>query len=140
MMLGLENVDTPFVESLDKGMAIVRELNSPWFQLYSDMANLVAAGYHPPDQLSLAEGHLVAIHVKDGRPGEVRGVPFEQGAVPFEETFQALARIGFWGPLTVEMWAQMDASGDPLSSAVAARKLVERLTTATWPESNLLDN
>jgi L-ribulose-5-phosphate 3-epimerase len=127
MMLALENVDVPFVESLEQALEIVRTLNSPWFQLYSDMANLVAAGYHPPDQLRLAQGHIVAMHVKDGRPGVVRGVPFEAGDVPFEETFQTLAEIGFCGPLTVEMWADMDPSGDPLSSAAAARRLVARL-------------
>jgi L-ribulose-5-phosphate 3-epimerase len=137
VMLGLENVDTPFVESLDKGLCLVRELNSPWFHLYPDIGNLTAAGYHPPDEILLAEGHLVAIHVKDTLPGKVRGVPFEEGIVPFVETFQALARIGFCGPLAVEMWADMDASGDPLASAIAARELVTRLITVTWAESDL---
>jgi L-ribulose-5-phosphate 3-epimerase len=136
MMLALENVDTPFVESLEKAMALVRSLNSPWFQLYADMANLVAAGYHPPDQLRLAQGHLVAMHVKDGRPGLVRGVPFEEGDVPFEETFQTLAEIGFGGLLTVEMWADMDPTGNPLRSAVAARQLVARLTRTTWEKAS----
>lgn len=135
VMLGLENVDNPFLESLDKGLRLVRELNSPWFRLYPDMGNLAAAGYHPPDELSLATGHLVAIHVKDALPGIIRGVPFEEGIVPFVETFHALARTGFWGPMAVEMWGQMDTRCDPLASVVAARKLVERLTAVAWPGS-----
>jgi L-ribulose-5-phosphate 3-epimerase len=134
VMLGLENVDNPFLESIEKGLRLVCEVDSPWFQLYPDMANLAAAGYHPPEQILLAKGHLVAIHVKDGLPGVIRGVPFEEGIVPFVETFQALARVGFWGPLGVEMWATMDAGGDPLTSVVAARQLVRRLVSATWPE------
>jgi L-ribulose-5-phosphate 3-epimerase len=109
-------------------------LNSPWFRLYPDMGNLAAAGYHPPQELSLAAGHVVAIHVKDALPGIIRGVPFEEGIVPFVETFQALARIGFWGPMGVEMWGQMDARRDPLADAIAARRLVERLTAIAWPE------
>ena len=132
VMLGLENVDREFVDSVEKGLRFTRELNSPWFHLYPDMGNLFAAGYHPPDQLRLARGHVVAVHVKDTRPGVVRGVPFQQGGVPFSETFQALAEIGFWGPLTVEMWAHRDPASDPLSAVVAARELVARLVDATW--------
>jgi L-ribulose-5-phosphate 3-epimerase len=140
VMLGLENVDNPLFESVEHGMELVRELNSPWFQLYLDMANLAGAGYHPPDQLLKAEGHLIAIHVKDALPGVIRGVPFEEGIVPFVDTFQALERIGFRGPLGVEMWADMDKTGNPMNSAVAARKLVERLTRTTWPDNgNLVD-
>jgi L-ribulose-5-phosphate 3-epimerase len=85
----------------------------------------------------LAAGHLVAIHIKDTLPAVLRGVPFEEGIVPFIETFQVLAQIGFWGPVGVEMWSDMDASGDPLSSAIAARELVEHLITVAWAESNL---
>jgi L-ribulose-5-phosphate 3-epimerase/hexulose-6-phosphate isomerase len=102
------------------------------------MANLQAAGFHPPEQLAMAAGHLVAIHVKDGLPGVIRGVPFEEGDVPFEDTFQALAHIGFWGPMTIEMWSQMDARGDPLASVIAARSLVRRLTELVWRENNVL--
>lgn len=136
VMLGLENVDREFVDSVEKGLRFVRELNSPWFHLYPDMGNLFAAGYSPPDQLRLAEGHIVGVHIKDTAPGVVRGVPFEQGGVSFKETFQALAEIGFWGPMTVEMWAGMDASGDPLHAVVAARQLVARFVDATWPDED----
>ena len=138
VMLALENVDRPLAASVERALELVHAVNSPWFQLYSDMANLQAAGFHPPEQLAMAAGHLVAIHVKDGLPGVIRGVPFEKGDVPFEDTFQALAHIGFWGPMTVEMWSQMDASGDPLASVIAARSLVRRLTERAWRENNVL--
>jgi L-ribulose-5-phosphate 3-epimerase len=134
VMLGLENVDNPYLESISKGLRLVREIDSPWFQLYPDMANLAAAGYYPPDEILLARGHLLAIHVKDALPGVIRGVPFESGIVPLVETFQSLAQVGFWGPLGVEMWAAMDESGDPLSAVIAARKLVARLVATAWPE------
>lgn len=136
VMLGLENVDVPIVESVGRLLQVVRDLNSPWLHLYPDMANLVAAGYYPPDEFKLAGGELVAVHVKDGRPGAIRGVRFETGNVPLPETFQALASIGFWGPLTVEMWADMDAAANPIDSASAARQLVERLTRLAWPENH----
>lgn len=134
VMLGLENCDLEFADSIDKGLRIVEHLHSPWFQLYPDMGNLAAAGYDPADQLRRAAGHLVAIHVKDTTPSVVRGVPFEEGIVPFGDVFQALAEIGFYGPLTVEMWSDMDKVGNPLDSVVAARQFVARLVSQAWPE------
>jgi L-ribulose-5-phosphate 3-epimerase len=134
IMLGLENTDLEVVDSLEKGVQIVETLGSPWFHLYPDMGNLAAAGYNPADQLRRAAGHVVAIHVKDALPGIVRGVPFGQGIVPFGDTFRALAEIGFWGPLTVEMWSTMAENDDPLGCAVAARQFVARLVTEAWPE------
>jgi len=35
-MLALENVDCEFGDSLDKLMNYVKEINSPWLQLYPD--------------------------------------------------------------------------------------------------------
>ena len=134
VMLGLENCDLEFVDSIDKGLRIVQHLNSPWFQLYPDMGNLAAAGYDPAEQLRRAAGHLVAVHVKDTVPGVVRGIPFEEGVVPFDDVFRALAETGFHGPLTVEMWSDMDKGGRPLDSAVAARQFVARMARQAWPE------
>jgi len=134
IMLALENTDLEFVDSVDRGLRLLETINSPWLQLYPDMGNLAAAGYNPAEQLRRAAGHLVAVHVKDTVPGVVRGVPFEEGIVPFEEVFQALAETGFWGPMTVEMWSHMDDSGDPLASVVAARRFVARLVAAAWPD------
>jgi L-ribulose-5-phosphate 3-epimerase len=134
VMLGLENVDRELVDSVEKGLRFVRAVNSPWLHLYPDIGNLVAAGHRPADQLPLAAGHVVAVHVKDAWPGVLRGVPFEEGDVPFGETFEALAEMGFWGPLTVEMWAQMDDSGDPMNAVVAARQLVDRLVDMAWTD------
>jgi L-ribulose-5-phosphate 3-epimerase len=133
VMLGLENLDTPFVDSLGKALTIINEINSPWLQLYPDIGNLTAAGHSVPEQLALAKGKVLGIHVKDALPQIIRGVPFEKGIVPFQESFQAMAEIGFWGILGVEMWGQMHTDEDPMATAIAARRLVERLVSETWP-------
>lgn len=133
VMLGLENLDTPFVDNLGKALAIINEIDSPWLQLYPDIGNLTAAGHSVPEQLALVRGKVLGIHVKDALPQIIRGVPFEKGIVPFQESFQAMAEIGFWGMLGVEMWGQMHTDEDPMASAIAARRLVERLVTETWP-------
>jgi L-ribulose-5-phosphate 3-epimerase/hexulose-6-phosphate isomerase len=137
VMLGLENLDTPYVENLSKALAIIDELDSPWLQLYPDIGNLAAAGYHPPDQLILAQRRILGLHVKDAMPRVIRGIPFEQGIVPFRETFQTLAQTGFWGLLGVEIWGQMHAAHgeDPFASAAAARRFVDCLVAEAWPDN-----
>ena len=133
VMLGLENLDTPFVECVSKALAVIHEIDSPWLQLYPDIGNLAAAGYYPPDELALAARHVLGIHIKDALPRVIRGVPFETGIVPFRQTFQALAQTGFWGLLGVEIWGQMHADGDPVASVAAARRFVDSLVAEAWP-------
>jgi L-ribulose-5-phosphate 3-epimerase len=134
VMLGLENLDTPFVENLSKAMAIIREIDSPWLRLYPDIGNLAAAGYYPPDELALAKNQLLGVHVKDALPKIIRGVPFETGIVPFRETFQALVESGFWGLIGIEIWGKMHAGEDPITSVAVARKFVEGLVAEAWPD------
>jgi len=137
VMLGLENLDTPFVECLSKALAIIHEIDSPWLQLYPDIGNLAAAGYYPPDELALAPRKVLGIHVKDALPRVIRGVPFEKGIVPFHETFRALAQTGFWGLLGVEIWGQMHADADPVAAVAAARQFVDSLVAEAWPSTCL---
>ena len=92
VMLALENVDVPVSASLHDSMKLVNEMASPWFQIYPDMANVAAEGFDPCAELALCAGHLAAVHVKDGQPKVVRGVPFGTGIVPFEEVFRTLQR------------------------------------------------
>jgi L-ribulose-5-phosphate 3-epimerase len=133
VMLGLENLDTPFVDNVSKGLAIIREINSPWLRLYPDIGNLAAAGYCPPDEVTLAKGQLLGIHVKDALPKIIRGVPFGKGIVPFEETFRALVQSGFWGMIGIEMWGNMHAEQDPIACVAEARKFVDSLVNEAWP-------
>lgn len=132
VMLALENVDMPVSASLAASMDVVRRINSPWFQIYPDMANVAGEGYDPVEQLALCAGHLVAVHVKDAQPKVVRGVPFGTGIVPFEAVFRTLAQYSFCGPLTVEMWAHLDPIGDPLATAASARQFVAELLRMTY--------
>lgn len=127
VMLALENVDVPASASLVDTMATVRHVNSPWFQVYPDMANVAACGYDPVTELPLCKDHIVAAHVKDSQPGVIRGIPFRAGIVPLEGVFRSLAAIDYRGPLTVEMWAHMDPTGKPLEAVAAARRLVDEL-------------
>ena len=137
IMLGLENVDVPVTATMAGLLQLIDAVNSPWLQVYADMANLVAMAPAPPPfpledpthsptvlGLQQARGRLVAVHVKDGIPGVVRGVRFGAGHVPFAAAFATLDAIGFHGPLTVEMWAHLDPTGNPLAAITGARHFV----------------
>lgn len=130
VMLALENVDVDTVNSIDKALHFVRAVDSPWLNIYPDMGNLVAAGYDPVEQLKAGREYMVGLHVKDALPGEVRGVAFEKGNVPFADVFRTLRELNYYGPLVVEMWAHLDKSSDPARAAAEACQLVRRLIHA----------
>lgn len=129
VMLGLENVDTPFIDSIEKALQIVQRLNSPRFQLYPDIGNVQAAGYDPPSELKRGKNHLIALHIKDSLPGIVRGVEFGKGDVPFEAVFRELAKIGYKGPFTIEMWSDLRNGEDPIASVIESRKFVQNIVS-----------
>ena len=135
VLLALENVDTVLVDSAEKAMRFVKKINSPWFQVYPDIGNMTAAGYDPLEQLPLTIGHLVGVHVKDTRKGELRGVPLGEGIVRFREVFDLLARLGFSGPLVMEMWADLDRNNDPIGSLTRSRAILDQWITEAWSNS-----
>jgi L-ribulose-5-phosphate 3-epimerase len=139
VMLGLENLDTPFVDSIRKGLAIIRKIDSPWLRLYPDIGNLAAAGYFPPEEVLLAKGQMIGVHVKDAMPQVIRGIPYGEGIVPFRETFQALVQTGFWGLIGIEMWGQMHAGLDPIECVASARRFVQSLVVEAWPPNQAHD-
>ncbi len=132
IMLGLENVDLVFINSIEKALGTIRQVNSPWLNVYPDMGNLVAAGYEPLSQFRLAQGHMVGVHIKDAVFGQVRGVPFKAGVVPFDKIFQLISENCFHGPMVVEMWADLDTRGDPFLSAREAREFVGSVMAENW--------
>ena len=129
VMLAMENVECPLVDSIEKALRFVRAADTPWFQLYPDIGNLTAMQKDVTAELLLGGRHIIGLHLKDTRVGEFRGIPFGKGIVDFDAAFLTLHRIGFKGPLMVEMWNE-DAA-DAESTAAAARGwLGKKLTKA----------
>ena len=122
VMLGIENMDTVGIGSLEEGLAVLAQVGSPWLQLYPDIGNLIERGRDPLRELDLARGRMVAVHAKDARPGEPRRVPFGGGGVPFAAAFERLAAAGYAGPMLVEMWN--DDAPDSVQQLAAARSWV----------------
>lgn len=104
VMLGLENVDGTHVNSVTVAMDFVNQFNSPWFHVYPDIGNLSEQELDVKAELELGRGHIVAVHVKDVKKGQVRRIPFGEGLVDFDGAFQTLANMQFAGPILIEMW------------------------------------
>ena len=126
VMLALENVDIETMDDLEKGLKIVRDVDSPNLQIYPDIANLYATGMGNDaacEQYRIAKDHIVASHVKDTVVGTVRDIPFGDGEVDFIKFFHTLHEIEFHGPMTLEMWSQNYA--DPISAAGKALQYIK---------------
>lgn len=102
--LGLENVDGEDVRSLDDALAVIVAVGHRTLGLHVDIGNLAANGFDVVEQLRLARDHIIAIDLKDTRPGEYRRVAFGDGIVPFRNAHNALATMGVDVPYAIEMW------------------------------------
>ncbi len=102
--LAIENMDVPFMDSLERSMEYVTRFQSPYLQVYADVGNLSAANKNLEREFALARGHIAAIHIKDTLEGVFRYVPFGQGRVDFHEVFSLIKLSGYTGLLLLEMW------------------------------------
>ena len=74
-------------------------------------------------ELQAGNGHIVAVHVKDTRPGVFKNVPFGSGVVDFERCFRTLKESDYSGPDLIEMWSE--TADNPAEEVVKARDWVK---------------
>ena len=96
VMIGLENMEDDYMDSVRKSLRAVQTVGSPYFQRYSDAGNAYSAallyGYEVGEDLRAGAGHYAAFHLKETRPGKYGGLFYGEGHVPF-------------APIVREMWA-----------------------------------
>lgn len=103
--LGIENVWNKFLLSPAEMAAFLDGLGSPWAGAYVDVGNVLPFGY-PEDWLRHLGQRVVGVHFKDFRRavGTADGfVDLLEGDVDWPEVVQALAEIGYEGPVAAEM-------------------------------------
>jgi hexulose-6-phosphate isomerase len=128
VMLAVEIMDTTFINSISRYLALKERLPSSWFRVYPDLGNLTAWGNDVVDELTRGIDDIVGVHVKDtlpvspGHPGQFRDVPFGEGTVDFASCFSTLAKLRYAGPFLVEMWTEK--ATDPLAEIRRAREWV----------------
>lgn len=132
VMLAMEIMDTPFMNSISKHLPYEQAINSPWYKVYPDLGNLSAWSENDPAaELEKGIGSIVGIHVKDTLPpkgdfpGKFKSVPFGTGCVDFSARFGQLERLGYTGPYMIEMWYQ-SGTDDVTQIAKAAKWLDEQ--------------
>ncbi|EES0886558.1 L-ribulose-5-phosphate 3-epimerase [Escherichia coli] len=121
--LAMEIMDYPLMNSISKALGYAHYLNNPWFQLYPDIGNLSAWDNDVQMELQAGIGHIVAVHVKDTKPGVFKNVPFGEGVVDFERCFETLKQSGYCGPYLIEMWSE--TAEDPAAEVAKARDWVK---------------
>ena len=132
VMLAVEIMDTELINSVAKGMEYVKEFNSHCFKVYPDIGNISAwEGNDIEADLEAGKGHMVAVHVKDTRPGVFKNVPFGEGTVDFVKAFKKLHTMNYQGPFLIEMWTE--TAQDPIKEVRHARQWVlEKMSEAGW--------
>jgi L-ribulose-5-phosphate 3-epimerase len=128
VMLAVEIMDHPFMNSVLRFVNLKRVLDSPWFTVYPDIGNLSAWGVDVDQELTLGIGDTVALHLKDAlavtptHGGTFKEVPFGSGCVDFPAVFASLKRLHYQGPFLIEMWTER--ADDSEKEITAARQWI----------------
>jgi L-ribulose-5-phosphate 3-epimerase len=123
VILAFETMETPFMDTVAKAMRYVREVDSPYLQVYPDLGNCTnSAALYGHDVLSdimTGRGHLAAMHLKETVPGRYREVRYGDGHVDFPSAIEAAASLGvrmfvteFWDTSDVDFREQLSYSKD----------------------------
>jgi len=101
VLLGFETMmDRSFIDTVEKGMAYVNLVNSPYLGMYPDIGNLAGArhdfGYEKSvnDDLMTGAGHIFACHLKETNPKTDRSVPWGTGLTDYESNLRVLKQLG----------------------------------------------
>lgn len=109
IILAFETMETPFMDTVEKSIAYVTAVNSPWLGVYPDIGNLKNAAvlYHGDvvEDLKKGEGHLFAMHLKETKPGLYRDMNFgdPSGHTEYVPCIQEALRQGI-RMFTGEFW------------------------------------
>ncbi len=126
VMLAIEIMDHPFMNSILKFINMKDILKSPWFTVYPDLGNLSAWGNDVAEELTLGSNQIVALHLKDtiavtsDHGGTFKEVPFGAGCVDFSMIFRRLKMLKYTGPFLIEMWTER--TEDPEKAILNAKK------------------
>lgn len=131
IILAIEIMDHPFINSITKYMKFAEEVQSPWLKVYPDVGNLTAWPENDTLkelELGIKEREIVAIHlkdtlaVKDDFKGKFKEVPFGTGCVDFPSVFKKLKDLNYKGPFLIEMWGENVEN--PVEEVINAKKWI----------------
>lgn len=103
VMLAIEPVEKG-VLSVSMALDIINRINSPFLQIYPDIANMASLGIDFYPEIEKGVGHIAQIHIRDALPDFYYGVDIGTGIIDFVRTFRLFDRLDITCPLTLEMW------------------------------------
>lgn len=128
VILAIEIMDDPFINSIEKYLAVEKEIDSPYLFVYPDTGNVSA--WHNDLWSEFYNGHksIAALHLKDtyavteNSKGQFRDVPFGDGCVDWEAIFAILKKTNYNGPFLIEMWSENCATVEDTKQAIQVAK------------------
>lgn len=127
VIVGLENMENDYADSVKKCMCIINEINSPYFQLYVDAGNITSAallsGEDIKDDMYSGLGRYCAFHQKETRPQKYGGLFYGEGHVDFQRCTQYALDMGAYR-FVMEYW--YTGNPDWKSDLKKARELCEK--------------
>jgi L-ribulose-5-phosphate 3-epimerase len=98
VILAFETMETEFMNTVEKAMKCVKDINSPYLQVYPDLGNITNAaelyGRTVSEDLDMGKGHIAAMHLKETVPGKFREIPYGTGHVSFESAIRTVSEMG----------------------------------------------
>ncbi|MDN6029861.1 MAG: L-ribulose-5-phosphate 3-epimerase [Lactococcus plantarum] len=117
VVLAIEIMDDPFINSITKFLAIKSQIPSPYLQVYPDLGNLSAWPENDVGhELEKGISEISQIHLKDTLAvtsdfeGKFKNVKFGEGCVDFLGCLKTLKRLNYSGSFVMEMWSETSPS------------------------------
>lgn len=107
VLMGFETMENDFMNTTAKAAKYVYMVHSAYLKIYPDSGNItnaaVADRHDVCEDLTLGNGMLIALHLKESLPGIFREVPFLTGHVEFERIIDTAWKLGVRRFVT-ELW------------------------------------
>jgi L-ribulose-5-phosphate 3-epimerase UlaE len=136
VLVGLENMENDYMDSVRKCMRAISKVASPYFQLYPDAGNLTSAAFLSGETIEKdmfsGKGHYCAFHLKETRPNKYGGLFYGEGHVDFSQATKFAWELGV-RRFVMEYWY----TGNPewLSDLKRANKMCRH-----WVEKAIKEN
>ncbi len=96
VMIGLENMEDSYMDSVEKCMGLINKINSPYFMLYSDSGNITSASVlnrtKTEKDMLFGRNKYCAFHLKETRPNKYGGLFYGEGHVNFQNIMKTAWR------------------------------------------------
>lgn len=107
VVMGFETMETSFMDTVEKAMHYVNQINSPFLGVYPDAGNLTNAsllyGTSVADDIATGAGHIFAAHMKATKAGHYRDMLFSEGTTDYDGALSQLIPQGV-RRYVCEMW------------------------------------